>query len=103
MKHGDQAKAKSAKAVSKASGKESSSKAVRPTKSEGKSSKAVAPSKSSGKNETGAKRADKKGAAANLPKAVRSEAPGGFTNPAVGTSYRSAIEKYANAFRRLTD
>ena len=99
MKHGDKAKAKSAKA--KASGKDAGSK-----KSDAKSSKGA--EKSSSPKEAGGKAVEKTSLAAKggngKNKIVHAPAaPGGFTNPVIGEAFRRAIKKYPTAFRRLTD
>ena len=98
MKHGDKAKAKSAKA--KASGKDAGSK-----KSDAKSSKGA--EKSSSSKEAGGKAVEKTSLAAKggngKNKTVPPATPGGFTNPVIGEAFRRAIKKYPTAFRRLTD
>ncbi len=101
MKHGDKAKAKSAKA--KASGKEASSKkaGAQSSKSAEKSSKAakatapkeksIPPTPKSGGNGKG--------------KTARPPVPGpaGISNPVIAEAFRRAVKKYPTAFRRLTD
>ena len=126
MKHGDKAK-KSAKAV-KASGEKASSKeAVAKARKESGSSKsskeagtkAGAQKAGTGKTESrDATKAPAK-AATKAPaketsakavsggngknKAVADTVGSGFANPAVGASFKRALKKYSNAFRRLTD
>jgi hypothetical protein len=103
MKHGDKAKAKSAK--TKASGKEAGSKKTVAKSSKGaeKSSQADKAggskkevSKSSGPAPKGGNGKGKTGRPAPV-------AAGGFTNPVIGEAFRRAVKKYSNAFRRLTD
>ncbi len=112
MKHGDKAKAKSAKA--KASGKDVSSK-----KADAKSSKGAekasskGPVKAAGKKDSSskaepvkkaspsAKGDNGKGKAATAARVI--PGPVNFSNSAVGEAFRRAIKKYPNAFRRLTD
>jgi len=106
MKHGDKAKAKSAKA--KASGKDAGSKKVVAKSSKGAektsgkavkaggqkdAAKAVAKSSPPGKGDNG------KG------KTARPAPNGGagFSNPVIGEAFRRAVKKYPSAFRRLTD
>ena len=104
MKHGDKAKAKSAKA--KASGKEAGSKKVSAKSSskgaERTSSKAAAPKQSSSpkaveKSSVPVKAGNGKG------KNIRPVVNGGFSNAVIGEAFRRAIKKYPAAFRRLTD
>jgi hypothetical protein len=124
MKHGDKAK-KSAKAVQASGKKGSSHEVVAKARKEGGAS---SQSKTSGK-EAGPKTAGKKTggeAAAKAPaktvaakapakvsegkavagngknKAVDTEGPA-FANPLVAASFKRAVKKYPNAFRRLTD
>jgi hypothetical protein len=104
MKHGDKAKAKSAK--TKASGKEAGS-------------KKVAAKSSKGAEKTGGK-AVKAGGSKVVPKAAAKAGPSGkadngkgkgvvapgginFSNPVIAEAFRRAIKKYPSAFRRLTD
>ena len=105
MKHGDKAKAKSAKA--KASGKEARSK-----KSGAKSSKGA--EKSSKAAEAVSKKSDAKAAPKSSPAPKggngkgKTNRPGlpvapGFTNPVIAEAFRRAVKKYPTAFRRLTD
>lgn len=109
MKHGDKAKAKSAKA--KASGKEASSK-----KTVAKSSKGA--EKTAGKAvQAGSKKDSPPKAAAVQKGAAGSKADNGkgkgirpvptgpvsFSNPIIGEAFKRAIKKYPTAFRRLTD
>ena len=114
MKHGDKAKAKSAKASSKTSGKKASSKAggekgVKAAKSEkaGKvSSKKAAPVKA--ENSKTVKAAPPKGAVkasiATNQSGVRVGNGGpNFSSLAIANAFKRAIKKYPNAFRRLTD
>jgi hypothetical protein len=104
MKHGDKAKAKSAKA--KASGKEAVSK-----KSDAKSSKGaekssvVKAAQAVSKKESSKPAAEKSSAPGNgKGKGARpTTAPGGFTNPVIAEAFRRAVKKYPNTFRRLTD
>lgn len=87
MKHGDKAKAKSAKA--KASGKEAGSKKVDAKSSKGKAVEKTSPAAkgSNGKGKT----------------SRPTPAPGGFSNPVIAEAFRRAVKKYPTAFRRLTD
>lgn len=118
MKHGDQAKAKSAKA--KASPAKSSSKAVAVEKSRkaaGEGSKAKSSTgktvvkKSAAAAKAGPKAEDNGGgkpkaggAPAKVP-ARSAPAPDseGFTNPVIAGAFKHALKKYSNAFRKLTD
>jgi hypothetical protein len=111
MKHGDKAKAKSAKAASKASsgksskaaGEKSSSSAQAAGSSKGKDVKTSKQAGAGGqKDEAGGK------AGGNGKSSVRRPAPppaeaGTFTNPIVANAFKRAVKKYPNAFRRLTD
>ena len=109
MKHGDKAKAKSAK--TKASGKEASSKKVVAKSSKGAEKTVSKAPKAGGKKDSGAKavQAAKKGsppAKADNGKGKSRPVPTGpvnFTNPVVAEAFRRAIKKYPTAFRRLTD
>ena len=125
MKHGDKAKAKSAKASSKTSGKKSSKAAGE------KSSKAVKTGSKDSSKKAGAEKAAAekaslkagagKGAAVTKSsggtkappaptvkggkangRAVESDGPN-FSNALVASAFKRAIKKYPNAFRRLTD
>jgi hypothetical protein len=104
MKHGDQAKAQSAKA--KASGnqgavevaetsKRGSGKTAADAKSTGKSGKA---GEGSGKDSSSGRPAARAGK--GRPAVEEAVA---FHNPAVGSALERAIETYPNAFRRLSD
>ncbi len=97
MKHGDKAKAKTAKSSSKASVKGSS------PREKVKASKIVQSSKTSKAVEK--ERGAKTGPAPGAKTAGNGRPPGegGFSNPAVAAAFRRAVKKYANAFRRLTD
>jgi hypothetical protein len=95
MKHGDKAKAKSAKAASKSSVK---------------SSKAASASKSSSKTGAALKSSQQKTPAAQPVKPAGGNGkgrptadPSGFSNPIVGSAFKRAIKKFPTAFRRLTD
>jgi hypothetical protein len=95
MKHGDKAKAKSAKAASKTSVK---------------SSKAAGASKSGSKTGAALKSSQQKTPAAQPVKAAGGNGkgrpapdPSGFSNPAVASAFKRAIKKFPTAFRRLTD
>jgi hypothetical protein len=100
MKHGDKAKAKTAKAASKTSGK---------------SSKAAAP-KAGSKAGTNLKSSKQEPVKTSAPKTVSPPAGGngktkgrgngdnsGFSNPLVASAFKRAIKKFPTAFRRLTD
>jgi hypothetical protein len=111
MKHGDK-KAKSAKAVSQASGKESSSKAGGTrfvAKSAGQ--KAGSQAESRGKKPPASKEAaapsgssSKKGGSAPKAGQAAGKIEGvSFTNPLVAAGFRRAVKKYPTAFRRLSD
>ena len=96
MKHGDKAKAKTAKAASKSSVK--SSKATGASKS---GSKAGATLKSHSEKAPAAKSV---GAPGNgKPKGRVVPDASGFSNPVVGAAFKRAIKKFPTAFRRLTD
>lgn len=113
MKHGDQAKAKSAKAKASA---EKGSATVAPgkggkvavTSQERKSeSGGQAPGKGSpSKKGSGKERAGTKESAA-IDRAKTRPAPApepiGFANPIVGAAYKRALKKYGTALRRLTE
>jgi hypothetical protein len=117
MKHGDKAKAKTAKAkAGKKSSPEKSSKGKVPEKvaSKAKSGGSKEVSKEAGK--AGSK--DVKGIKAGKKTSAPEKAGGNgkarpvarlttgevtFTNAAVGAAFKRAIKKYNNAFRRLTD
>ena len=105
MKHGDKAKAKSAKA--KASGKEVHS------KKSGAESKGAAQGPSKAAKAAGSKEISRKAAEKIVPAAKGGNgkgkdvrpAPGtvNFSNPVIGEAFRRAVKKYSTAFRRLTD
>jgi hypothetical protein len=97
MKHGDKAKAKSAKA--KASGKEVSSKkaGAQSSKSSEKSSKASAP------KEKSSPPTSKSGGNGKGKTARPVPGPAGISNPIIAEAFRRAVKKYPTAFRRLTD
>ena len=114
MKHGDQAKAKSAKAVQasgkkvstaardvvKAAGKvKSGSKAGKaPAESgEGKGGRKAGPAKAVAKSAT---RGSSEGAGA---RSAASNEPAAISNPIIAAAFERAVKKYPNAFRRLTD
>ena len=110
MKHGDKAKAKSAK--TKASGKEAGSKKTVAKSSKGAEKTAGKAVKAGSKKESPPKAvpAPKKGGAASKGdngkgKGVRPvpTGPVSFSNPVIGEAFRRAIKKYPTAFRRLTD
>jgi hypothetical protein len=94
MKHGDKAKAKSAKAASKTSGKRSKAVAAKTSSKTGKTLKSSkAPAKSSSKPAGGNGQSKGRGPADAL----------GFTNPVVASAFKRAVKKFPTAFRRLTD
>jgi len=96
MKHGDKAKAKSAKAASKSSVK--SSKAAGASKS---GSKAGATLKGPSQKAPPAKSVAPPGNGKPKGRVVPDES--GFSNPVVGNAFKRAIKKFPTAFRRLTD
>src|SRR5262249_55275416 len=107
MKHGDKAKAKSAKA--KASGKEARRKksVAKSSKGAEKSSKAV---KAKARAKESARKAPQKSSAP--PKGGNGKGSKGarpvsgtvsFSNPVIAEAFRRAVKKYPTAFRRLTD
>ena len=99
MKHGDKAKAKTAKAkAGKKSGAKSSKGAE---KSSSKAAKAAAPQESSRKTEEKSSPAVAKGGNGKGKTAI--PAAGGFSNPIIAEAFRRAVKKYPTAFRRLTD
>ena len=109
MKHGDKAKAKSAKAASKTSGKSSkaaASKAGRKAGTNLKSSKQE-PIKKSSKQEpikTSAPKTASAPAGGNGKTQARGNGDiGGFSNPLIASAFKRAIKKFPTAFRRLTD
>lgn len=95
MKHGDKAKAKSAKAASKSSVK--SSKAAVASKSSGK----TGPALKSSQQKTPAAQAVKPAAGNGKGRSIAD--PSGFSNPVVASAFKRAIKKFPTAFRRLTD
>jgi hypothetical protein len=107
MKHGDKAKAKSAKA--KASGKKEGRKAG----SEGKtvkSSKAAGKKESSDAGKSPKAAGEKSGNGKQVPTSAQARRgappapePAGFANAVVGNAFRRAVKKYPAAFRKLTD
>ena len=114
MKHGNKAK-KSAKAV-KASGKKSSSKeaVAKPSKESGRSaktqsSKEAVAKKAGGEAAKAAVKTPAKESAGKVSggngkaKAGSDSGSPSFANPVVGNSFKRAVKKYSNAFRRLTD
>ena len=114
MKHGDKAKAKSAKASSKTSGKKASSKAgsekggkaAKSAKAGKVSSKKAVPAKAeSGKTVKAApaKSATKAPIAANQSGVRVGNGGPSFSSAAIGNAFKRAVKKYPNAFRRLTD
>jgi len=98
MKHGDKAKAKSAKA--KASGKEARSKkdVAKSSKGAEKSSSKAVKAKPVEKSSPAPKGGNGKGKGARPVPGVVS-----FSNPVIGEAFRRAVKKYPSAFRRLTD
>ncbi|MCU1349347.1 MAG: hypothetical protein JWO56_2377 [Acidobacteria bacterium] len=113
MKHGDQAKAKSAKAQaspeksSKAVGASKGIKSAAETSSKTKSgsSKAI-PKKSAAAAKAGPSGEDNGGgktkAGVKAP-AARGPESEGFSNPVIASAFKRAVKKYPNAFRKLTD
>lgn len=106
MKHGDKEKGKSAKAVSKTSGK----KAGQSSGKAGASGKGSLPAKAAAKSSKGqvgsaAKSANKEEGGNGSTKSRTAEVlpAGGFTNPAVGAGFKRALKKYPNALRKLSD
>ncbi|MGZ8851648.1 MAG: hypothetical protein ACXW3E_15145 [Thermoanaerobaculia bacterium] len=100
MKHGDKAKAKTAKAASKTSGK--GSKAVA-AKTSSKTGKSLSSSKQD-HSKAPAKTSIVKPAGGNGKSKGRGPADAlGFTNPVVASAFKRAIKKFPTAFRRLTD
>ena len=115
MKHGDQAKGKTAKAASQASGKKSSSKAV-------PKAQTAAGKSGQGSGEGGSK-AESGGAEKARPfppkgsalkagdggtggKSAKGRPPAedaGINNPVIAAAFKRAVKKYPNAFRKLTD
>src|SRR5258707_442150 len=102
MKHGDKAKAKSAKA--KASGKEVRSKKSSKSAEESSGKAAKAAGQKEGSRKTVEKGSPPAKTGNGQGKALR-PVPGtvGFTNPVIAEAFRRAVKKYPNAFRRLTD
>ena len=120
MKHGDQEKRKAAKAVTEASAK--GGKAVAAKSSKGGQSAGKAGSKgengSAKKQQAGPEAkgsspvpkagAQKGSASSSTPasqggKARAAEEPVDFTNPVIASAFKRAVQKYPNAFRKLTD
>ena len=117
MKHGDKAKAKTAKVSSKTSVRKTSktgggplqSKAAKATKS-GKTVKTVKSGKAGKAVKASPRPAPAKASASRSggrPKAGGNGRSGfdavAFSNPAVAVAFKRAVKKYPNAFRRLTD
>jgi hypothetical protein len=100
MKHGDKAKAKSAKAASKTSvkgGKAAASKAGSKAGANLKSTKQEPSKVSAAKNAAPP-------AGGNGKTKGRSDADNsGFSNPLVAAAFKRAVKKFPTAFRRLTD
>jgi hypothetical protein len=109
MKHGDQAKAKSAKV--KASGSKNAVEGVEDSshgdesaasrKAAGKAGSKAGGGKAAESGKEAGRSASSKGSAR-----TRAAAPAedvSFNNPAVGSAFERAIQTYPNAFRRLTD
>ena len=101
MKHGDKNKGK----ASKASGKKAGSAAGKGSKASSATAKAksvVAKAKSVIESKAAGKKAgaDKTGGNGSV-RARGNE--GGFSNPAVAAAFKTAVKKYPNAFRKLTD
>jgi hypothetical protein len=94
MKHGDKAKAKTAKAASKSS--------VKSSKTSG-ASKSSFKAAASGKSSQQKAPAAKPPAGNGKPKGRAVPDPSGFSNPAVAAAFKRAIKKFPTAFRRLTD
>ena len=108
MKHGDKAKAKSAKTVSKASDKKSGSGKAKAAESResktGQRSKAPQNAKGGEKqNHVKAGDAAKRAAGGASRGSDASEAAVSFGNPVIAAAFKRAVKKYPNAFRRLTD
>ena len=103
MKHGDKAKAKSAKAI-KASAKKTSSKTGKGREAKaGKSGgKAEVKAKSGAKAESKASKTKPSGGNGKTSRRPSSETVE-FSNPVVAAAFKRAVKKYPNAFRRLTD
>jgi hypothetical protein len=102
MKHGDKAKAKTAKAASKTSakrGKASPPKAGSKAGTNLKSSKHPDRSKSLPAKTSSSKPAGGNGQVRNREVADSS----GFSNPLVASAFKRALKKFFTAFRRLTD
>jgi hypothetical protein len=116
MKHGDQAKAKSAKSIKASDSKKSGGKEVvvakvRKEAGAESSSKAKAGSaKESGRKEAAVKTVPEKTAAPKAggngkPKVRDTSHPDspGFNNPIVANAFKRAVKKFPTAFRKLTD
>lgn len=100
MKHGDKNKGK----ASKASGKKAGSapgKASKAISASAKVKSVVAKAKSVIESKGPGKKAGADKSAGNGTARARGE--GGFSNPAVGAAFKTAVKKYPNAFRKLTD
>jgi hypothetical protein len=104
MKHGDKAKAKSAKA--KASGKEARSKTSGAKRSKGAEKSSSKAAKAAGKKESRRKTVEKGSPPGKGDNGKGSRpVPGvvNFSNPVIAEAFRRAVKKYPTAFRRLTD
>lgn len=115
MKHGDQAKAKSAQAAGKVQGKSDQSAGAKAGGKAGQSSKAAkSGSKQSGQKAAAkaspgkvkaavAKKTEAEPKGGNGKTAANRSSDTGFSNPVVANAFKRAVKKYPNAFRRLTD
>lgn len=106
MKHGDKAKAKAASKASgkssKAAGEKSSSAKEAGSSSKGKDLKAGKQAGAGGEKAEAGKAGGNGKPSTRRPPAPPPEA-GAFTNPVVENAFKRAVQKYPNAFRRLTD
>jgi hypothetical protein len=93
MKHGD--KKKASKSAGKKSSKASKSKVVKSVQAKNVKAK----SSSSSKSSKAAGKTRDNGAASR----ARSSGDTGFSNPTVASAFKTAVKKYPNTFRKLTD
>jgi len=99
MKHGDK-KQKTAKAITKASGKKASPSRRAASDSKPKKITAVAGGKTAAKSASSAKNS---GETSGKRKAAAGPTDLTFSNPLVGAAFKRAIKKYPVALKRLVD
>jgi hypothetical protein len=101
MKHGDKAKAKTAKAASKTSAKRGK---ASPPKAGSKAGTYLKSSKHPDRSKSLPAKTSSKPAGGNGQIRNRGVADSsGFSNPLVASAFKRALKKFSTAFRRLTD